>query len=59
MDNKKDDKYYINKVIENINSIITYTKELTYKELLNSQIVIDATMFRLVQLVENINHISK
>ena len=34
MDNKKDDKYYINKVIENINSIITYTKELTYKELL-------------------------
>ena len=59
MDNKKDDKYYINKVIENINSIITYTKELTYKELLNRQIVIDATMFRLVQLVENINHISK
>ena len=59
MDNKKDDKYYINKIIENINSIITYTKELTYKELLNSQIVIDATMFRLVQLVENINHISK
>ena len=59
MDNKKDDKYYIIKVIENINLIITYTKELTYKELLNRQIVIDATMFRLVQLVENINHISK
>jgi len=59
MDNMKNDKYYIEKVIENTDIIISYTKELTYKEFINDKLLIDATMFRLVQMVENINHISK
>ena len=59
MDNQKNDRYYIEKVIENINAVIKYTKELSYIDFVSNPIIIDATMFRLVQMVENIMHISK
>ena len=59
MDNRKDDLYYISKVIENIDCIIKYTKDLTYEEFADNEVIIDATMFRLIQMVENITHISK
>ncbi len=58
MDNIKDDKYYINKVIENIDAIILYTKDMNYDAFVKDDLVIDAVMFRLVQMAENINHIS-
>lgn len=58
MDNKKTDEYYIEKVIENIDAIISYTKDVGFSEFVNNSLLVDATMFRLVQMVENINHIS-
>ena len=57
--NTKTDFHYIKKTLENINVIITYTKNLTYKEFIENDLVIDATMFRLVQMAENINRISQ
>lgn len=59
MDNRKNDKYYIEKVIENIDAILLYTKDLKFEDFINDDLVIDATMFRLIQMVENINHLSK
>ena len=59
MDNVKNDKYYIKKAIENINAIVLYTKGLNYDEFVNDPLIVDATMFRLVQMAENISHISK
>lgn len=59
MDNKKNDTYYIEKVIENIEAILKYTKDLEFEDFINDPIIIDATMFRLIQMVENITHISK
>ena len=59
MDNIKNDKYYIEKVIENIDTIILYTKGLDFSEFIGNPLLIDATMFRLVQMVENISRISK
>lgn len=59
MDNRKNDEYYIQKVIENIDAIISYTKNIDYEDYVNDPKIIDATMFRLIQMVENINHISK
>jgi uncharacterized protein with HEPN domain len=59
MDNRKNDKYYIEKVIENIDAILLYTKDLEFEDFINDDLVIDATMFRLIQMVENINHLSK
>lgn len=58
MNNKKDNDYYINKIIENIDAIIKYTKNKSEVELLNDNILLDAIMFRLVQLAENINNLS-
>lgn len=58
MDNIKDDRYYIIKVIENIDAIISYTRDLSYIDFVNNYIVIDAVMFRLIQMSENISHIS-
>ena len=59
MDNKKDDRYYIEKVIENINAIIQYNMNLSYDDFISDIKGIDATMFRLIQMAENISHISK
>ncbi len=59
MDNKKDDIYYIKKAIENIDTIILYTKDIDYISFLEDQLLLDATMFRLIQMVENVSHISK
>ena len=59
MDNIKGDKYYIEKVIENIDVIIEYTSNKTYDEFISNGFLIDATMFRLVQMVENLNQISE
>lgn len=58
MDNIKDDRYYIIKVIENIDAVVSYTRDLSYIDFVNNYIVIDAVMFRLIQMAENISHIS-
>lgn len=58
MNNVKDDKYYINKVLDNIETIKHYTNGKSYDEFLSDNMLVDATMFRLVQMIENINHIS-
>ena len=58
MDNVKNDKYYIEKVKENIEVIIKYTKDKTYDDFSSDSFLVDATMFRLIQMVENINQIS-
>ena len=59
MDNIKNDNYYIKKVLDNIDAIIKYTKDLCFDEFINDALVIDAVMFRLIQMTENISHISR
>ena len=58
MNNKKDDSYYILKAIENIDCIQNYIGKKTYKEFIKDTELVDAIMFRLVQLIENIKNIS-
>ena len=59
MDNTKDDVYYIQKVVENIDTIISYSKGINLDEFINDSKLIDAIIFRLIQMVENLIHISK
>lgn len=59
MDNKKNDKYYVDKILENVNSIIKYTKDMSYEEYIENELLIDASMFRLVQIAENIKGLSE
>lgn len=58
MNNVKNDKYYIEKVIDNIDVIIEYTANKSYEEFSSDDFLIDATLFRLIQMIENLNHIS-
>ena len=58
MDNNKNDYYYIEKALIEIDVIIKYTVGKTYDEFMSDETIIDATMFRLVQLIGNIKNIS-
>lgn len=59
MDNIKDDKYFALKIIDNIIAIQKYVDGVTYEQFLSDGELLDAVMFRFVQLIENINCISK
>lgn len=59
MDNVKDDKYYAKKIIENIDAIEKYVKGINYDQFVQDGELVDAVMFRFVQLIENIGNISK
>ena len=54
----KNDSYYMEQALEDINAIVGYTKGLSYDELLSDVKTIDAAMFRLQQMVEKIKKLS-
>lgn len=59
MDNVKNDKYYFKKCLDEISNLEKYTKDIKeYDGLVKDPILLDAVMFRLIQLIENIRHIS-
>ena len=58
MDNAKNDKYYFQKAIDDIDAIQKYVDQKTYEEFMADELLIDAVMFRLVQLIENVKEIS-
>jgi len=59
MDNKKSDKYYFGKIINDINLIKEYVGNSTYEEYVSNNLLMDATMFRMIQLVECVKSISE
>lgn len=58
MDNRKDDKYYAEKAIQQIDAIRKYISGKSYDDFVSDEELIDAVMFRLVQMIENIKNIS-
>ena len=50
MDNKKNDNYYALKALEHIKTIKKYIANKTYDEFILDEELIDAVMFRLIQL---------
>ena len=54
----KSDKYYISKTLDEIEIILKYTNNITYEEFMHDEKLIDATMFRLTQMIEQIKNIS-
>ena len=59
MDNKKDNRYYASKALESINIIHDYFRIMSYEEFLRDTMLIDAILFRLVQVVENIKNLTE
>ena len=58
MDNNKNDSYYMQKAISDIEAIEKYAKGIGYEDFVKDEKTLDAVMFRLVQMVENIKKIS-
>lgn len=58
MDNKKDDKYYAQKAIAELDILIEYINNVSFDEYTHDTRLIDATMFRFTQLVEYIKGLS-
>ncbi|MCR4911610.1 MAG: DUF86 domain-containing protein [Bacilli bacterium] len=52
----KNDAYYMEKALVEIEIIIRYTKDLSYEEFMSDGRNIDATIFRLEQMIEQIKH---
>ena len=53
MDNKKDNKYYIKKIVTDLAFIIKHTNGLTLEELEANEILLDYVTFQLIQISEN------
>ena len=53
MDNRKDNRYYIKKIVTDLAFILEHTEGMTQDELENNEILVDSVMFRLIQISEN------
>lgn len=53
MDNIKNDKYYLTKIITDLEFLIKHTKEKTQNEVEADPVLVDSIMFRLIQIAEN------
>lgn len=53
MDNKKDNAYYIRKIVTDLRFLIAHTQELTRENMEEDEVLSDCIMFRLVQISEN------
>lgn len=53
MDNRKDNQYYIKKIVTDLEFVLNHTEGLTQDELENNEILVDSVMFRLIQISEN------
>lgn len=59
MDNVKNDKYYLEKVISDLRFIIEHTKGKTKDEIENNDLLVDSIMFRIIQIAENNSRLSE
>ena len=53
MDKKKDDKYYVEKIIEDLKTIIENTKSVSQENFNVNSILCDSILFRIIQISEN------
>lgn len=54
----KDNQYYLSKTLEEIDTILEYSRNLTILQLQQQPIVLDAIIFRMVQMSEHMDKIS-
>ena len=59
MDNSKNDFYYACKIKEDLQFIVKSTKNIDMEELSENVYLLDSMMFRLIQISENANKLSK
>ena len=58
MDNLKNDTYYIQKIIQDLNFIVLHMKDICIEELNENEVLLDSMLFRMIQLSENAKKLS-
>lgn len=58
MNNPKNDSYYIQKILTDINFIMKQMKDISVDELRINEILLDSMLFRLIQIQENSRKLS-
>ena len=58
MDNLKNDHYYIQKVLQDLEFIVTHMKNVDLEELNRNEILLDSMLFRMIQISENVRKLS-
>lgn len=58
MDNKKNNQYYINKIITDLTFVLEHTEDLSQSDLESNEVLVDSVMFRLIQVAENSNKLA-
>ena len=55
MDNVKDNNYYLNKIISDLEFIIYHMESVDIEQLSKNDILLDSMLFRMIQISENAN----
>lgn len=58
MDNVKNDKYYVDKIVEDLRFIIKHMDRVDLEELNKNEVLLDSMLFRLIQISENAKKLS-
>ncbi|MBQ6067606.1 MAG: DUF86 domain-containing protein [Clostridia bacterium] len=53
MDNRKDDHYYLRRIVTDLGFIMAHTGGITEEQLKADEVLLDSVMFRLIQVSEN------
>ena len=58
MDNLKNDCYYVDKVLIEIEFLIKHTKDISKKKFEKDEVLLDSIMFRFIQISEHIKNLT-
>ncbi len=58
MDNVKNDRYYLDKIIFDLKFIIEHTSGKNKSEIEEDEVLLDSIMFRIIQIAENNNKLT-
>ena len=58
MDNPKNDQYYVDKIVSDIEFIISHMTDVDLPALESNEVLLDSMLFRMIQISENAKKIS-
>jgi uncharacterized protein with HEPN domain len=58
MDNKKNDPFFVKKVLADLDFLIKHTKDISREHLEKDEVLLDSIMFRFIQISEYIKNLS-
>lgn len=58
MDNEKNDDYFLQRIIQDIDFILIHTEGVSKEELEKDEVLLDSMLFRMIQISENSKKLS-